>query len=415
METRTMQPLKLEDLNAQFDSIVRRYCDGGLIAYRDTHYFMNDMLNLFERIERLRLFVNNDGAKKVLVHFTKKLGNLNIDDSNGEMSILLPEFKNLWMLFLNTASADVVTECRKWIENNILKTEMWLVEGELWGVYNEAFNSVADLKAKLKYFDKIIESEKQSDSIRSYRIGGWSRSRATVMRKLKMDNSEVKKYLADYATFTDSAFLLFDILVEESKFEEAENCLKHLLDTHKNWSGLAEKVHAKLKEMYRATGQTEKFGDMLKTMVVAQSRMDFYKEYKDFVPKQQWKVALVELLNSITKREFLMDVLAYENMTDELYASFCRVFSIGPSFFYFKRYGKALCPKYNAEFVKMFVEYLDGAMEHASNRKEYRNVVREAGELLKYEGGLPEVNRLKISWLSRFKNRPAMRDELEKI
>ena len=82
METRTMQPLKLEDLSAQFDSIVRRYRDGGLIAYRDARYFMNDMLNLFERIERLRLFVNNDAAKKVLVHFTKKLGNLNIDDSN---------------------------------------------------------------------------------------------------------------------------------------------------------------------------------------------------------------------------------------------------------------------------------------------------------------------------------------------
>lgn len=72
-----MQPLKLEDLNALFDSIVRRYRDGGLIAYRDTCYFMNDMLNLFERIERQRLFVNNDGAKKVLVYFTKKLGNLN--------------------------------------------------------------------------------------------------------------------------------------------------------------------------------------------------------------------------------------------------------------------------------------------------------------------------------------------------
>ena len=40
-----MQPLKLEDLNAQFDSIVRRYRDGGLIAYRNAHYFMNDMLN----------------------------------------------------------------------------------------------------------------------------------------------------------------------------------------------------------------------------------------------------------------------------------------------------------------------------------------------------------------------------------
>ena len=72
-----MQPLKHEDLDAQFDSILRRYRDGGLIAYRDTRYFMNDMLNLFERIERQRLFVNNGAAKKVLVHLTKKLGNLN--------------------------------------------------------------------------------------------------------------------------------------------------------------------------------------------------------------------------------------------------------------------------------------------------------------------------------------------------
>lgn len=48
---KTMQPLKLEDFTAQFDSIVRRYRDGGLIAYRAARYFTNDMLNLFERIE----------------------------------------------------------------------------------------------------------------------------------------------------------------------------------------------------------------------------------------------------------------------------------------------------------------------------------------------------------------------------
>ncbi|PWJ70089.1 MULTISPECIES: hypothetical protein [unclassified Fibrobacter] len=45
-----MQPLKLEDLNAQFDSTVRRYRDGGLIAYRNALYFMNDMLNCMLQI-----------------------------------------------------------------------------------------------------------------------------------------------------------------------------------------------------------------------------------------------------------------------------------------------------------------------------------------------------------------------------
>ncbi|MCQ2101557.1 MULTISPECIES: hypothetical protein [unclassified Fibrobacter] len=50
-----MQPLKLEDLNAQFDSTVRRYRDGGLIAYRNAHYFMNDMLNCMLQIWHLLL------------------------------------------------------------------------------------------------------------------------------------------------------------------------------------------------------------------------------------------------------------------------------------------------------------------------------------------------------------------------
>lgn len=60
METRTMQPLKLEDFNAQFDSIVRRYRDGGLIAYRDAHYFMNSM-RLFAGCFRLgrAFFISN--------------------------------------------------------------------------------------------------------------------------------------------------------------------------------------------------------------------------------------------------------------------------------------------------------------------------------------------------------------------
>jgi hypothetical protein len=60
---------------------------------------------------------------------------------------------------------------------------------------------------------------------------------------------------------------------------------------------------------------------------------------------------------------------------------------------------------FNAQFDSIVRRYRDGGLI----------AYRDAGELLKYEGSLPEVNRLKISWLSRFKNRPAMRDELEKI
>jgi hypothetical protein len=51
-----MQPLKLENLTALFDSIVRRYCDGGLIAYCAARYGLTEVNRL--KISWLSRFKN---------------------------------------------------------------------------------------------------------------------------------------------------------------------------------------------------------------------------------------------------------------------------------------------------------------------------------------------------------------------
>lgn len=64
MPAKTMQPLKLEDLNDQFDSIVRRYCDGGLIAYRDARYGLPEVNRL--KISWLSRFKNRPAMRDEL-------------------------------------------------------------------------------------------------------------------------------------------------------------------------------------------------------------------------------------------------------------------------------------------------------------------------------------------------------------
>lgn len=64
METRTMQPLKFEDLTAQFDSIVRRCRDGGLIAYRDARYGLPEVNRL--KISWLSRFKNRPAMRDEL-------------------------------------------------------------------------------------------------------------------------------------------------------------------------------------------------------------------------------------------------------------------------------------------------------------------------------------------------------------
>ena len=413
--TISVKSLMVDKLIVDFDGIVRKHSEHGFIPYRAASSFAHYMLDLFDGIKAQALFENNEYAKKALVHFTKKFGNLQIDDSNGEMSILMPELKTLWEIFLDTSPASMVTECRKWIEQNVLKESMWIAKDELSILYEEHFNSEKDLKAKLKFYDSNIEREKQDKDGRSYHIDDWAHSRAVTMRKLGITNQEVKKYLADYATLTDCAYLLFDILVEEKNYDEAEKCLRNLAEAHNNWSGITDNVSVKLKEMYLASGQTEKYGNILKKIICNQNSMNHFKEYKGYIPQREWTKARSELLDAIVDSDFKMEVLAFENMTDDLYKVFCDTVSRHAHFTYFKEFGKALCPKYETEFVKMFAEFLDHEMEKACNRREYRNVVREVRELFKYNGGLQEVNRLKTSWQNQFKNRSAMIDELDRI
>ena len=90
-----------------------------------------------------------------------------------------------------------------------------------------------------------VEETKKDDNFAAL-VAGGARNGLTFWKN--KDRKELKS-LGKQLHFVALCQVDGAILVEESKFEEAENCLKNLLDANKNWPGHAEKVHAKLKEM----------------------------------------------------------------------------------------------------------------------------------------------------------------------
>ena len=411
----------LDRIMDRFDDIIDDFSDGDYIHYRSAFGYECEMSELFERLKKNKNFACSKRALETICFFTESLGDLSIDDSNGTMTVLMDKLKDLWNRTLKEANEDTLTEAREWIEQELFKKRLWMAEDLLYEIYEKRFNTAEDLIAKIKFFDKQIKNEakEESDFIKQLHIGQWVCERATVMKKLKKKNEEIKAYLNKYAEYDEPAYMLFDILHKEKDFHAAEECLLKLNNLPKHKNRFNSKAEEKLKEMYLESRQIKKYKSALKNLIVKDNSMDSYKEYKNFLKTDEWPSALRELLDSIKDLDFKMQILAYEKMVDELYKAFCKAKDTSRydynTFQLFQEFGKDLCPKYESEIVVMLAQYFNKAIVTANDRKAYREIVHQMKTLSHYNGGTECIQKLKADWSIQYKKRPALIDELKKV
>lgn len=402
----------------EFDDIVKNHSDHGFIDYRNSYGFESDMANFLGALSKNSKFFSSCTAWDSILHFTKKFGNLQIDDSNGTMTYLCELLSNIWIQYIDNTDVESQTEIRKWIEQHMLNENMWMMKDDLEHIYCTNFNDEKNLKAKLKFYDKIIEEEKQSTErpySKDFRIARWATQKATAMEKLHTEFSEIESYLMNFATEKEPAFKLFDTYMKVRRFDDAEKIILKFNDLNKEHRAYQRESAEKLKILYTKTKQSDKLLEVVKDLVRNTESIDEFKEFKSMIPKENWVDERAAFLKTVNSPRLRMDIFKEEHLTDELYKDFCAKAKAGLTIYAFDWYGKALCPKYETQVVEFFRQYLDKEMKNATNRKEYHRVASEAKKLLTYNGGLDAVNCLKKIWQERHKNRPAMIEELGKL
>lgn len=402
----------------EFDDIINNHSDSGFIDYRNSYGFESDMANFLGALSKNSKFFSSSCAWDSILHYTKKFGNLQIDDSNGTMTYLCELLSNIWIQYIDNTDAESQTEIRKWIEQHMLNENMWMMKDDLERIYCTNFNDEKNLKAKLKFYDKIIEAEKQSTKwpyTKDYRIAGWATQKASVMEKLHTEFSEIERYLMNFVAKKEPAFKLFDLYVKVKRFDDAEKIMLNFANSNKEHRAYQRESAEKLKVLYTKTKQSDKLLEVVKDLVRNTESIDEFKEFKSMIPKENWVDERAAFLKTVSSARLRMDIFKEEHLTDELYKDFCARAKAGLTIYAFDWYGKALCPKYETQVVEFFRQYLDEEMKNATNRKEYHRVASEAKKLLTYNGGLDAVNCLKKIWQERHKNRPAMIEEVGKI
>ena len=402
----------------QFDDIIKNHSDHGFIDYRASYGFEREMADFLGNLFENSSFSNDNSAMESITHFTKKFGNLQIDDSNGSMTYLCELLSNIWRSHIANVNTENPTEIRKWIEQHMYSKNMWMMEDNLEDIYCASFNDEKNLKAKLKFYDKLIkdaeESTEQSYS-REFNIAKWVAQKADVMEKLHTNFSDIEIFLTNYSTMQEPTFKLFDLYMKVGKFNDAEKILLQFSDLNKDHRFYQRETAEKLRILYTTTKQNSKLLEVVKNLVRNTESMELFEEFKSMIPKENWVDERTAFLKTVCSNKLRMDIFKEEHLTDELYKDFCARAKAGLTIYAFDWYGKALCPKYETQVVEFFRQYLDNEMKNATNRKEYHRVVSKAKILLTYNGGMEAVKDLQKTWQERHKNRPAMIEELKKL
>ena len=131
---------------------------------------------------------------------------------------------------------------------------------------------------------------------------------------------------------------------------------------------------------------------------------------KQTTQPEQWPIVFETLLADAKHPSQRMALYHLEGMYTELFAELCQ----HPSLSCFQHYEEDLRLWNSERALNYYMEILKKEMDTASDRKQYRQIIRYLSDLDAYPNGQKAAQQIADYWYVYHKNRPAMKDELQK-
>ena len=201
--------------------------------------------------------------------------------------------------------------------------------------------------------------------------------------------------------------------IQKKEYNKAIELLDEGISEDKEYRGLVSDYSRKKKDIYLLTGNKAAYIEQLWTLVLETDvgDMEFYRELKGQYSDAEWSEQREKIFGKLPKYTDKAEYYKEEKLYDRLLE--CVLKSNG---LYMleryetvlkKNYPEQLLDKYKAELYKMSVI--------SGNRKHYSNMVAIMRRMKKISGGTKLVGQITEEWREKYRNRPAMMAELDKL
>lgn len=407
----------VKDYFEQIDEIADRYLGRDhFINYYQAYDFMLELEEIIDKDVR-RMIDNGShiSAFHVMNHIFVLLGNVDMDDSGGETSMLAEQIYQLWLELLTKVNAQDKRKMFIWFTTHMDGSVIDYLEEYIEQIIMEEFKEPEYEQDKLSFMEEMIEKAEKKDSgwSRDYAVGKWTVTYLKTLEEKNAPEDQLEEICKKYWNNSGVRRYYIDRYFEKKEYDRVLQVLDESIELDKAYRGQVLEYNQKKKEIYRLQGNKSAYIEQLWKLVLEQSAgdLDIYKELKAQYSEKEWLIKREELfkklpanahIDRLYKEEKLYDrLLAYVLKSSGLYAvqSYENVLK--------KEYPKQILSKYQDEVNKM--------ASCTGNRKHYADLVALLRRMKQIKGGSEIVETIVEEWKIKYRNRPAMMDELSKL
>ena len=408
-----------EDINIYKDyirDIFKEYVNRGFVDYFAANGMFNELDDFLDR-EVAPLIENNhyEAAFGLSKQMFLRLGNLAIDDSAGGLTFTLSNIMDHWQTIIERGSEDLRKKMFQCLMRERRPSAMGVTEDYTETFLFEHFNEDNELKKKLKLAEKKLKKiEEEDDSFsRDFEMGQWALRYLEVSKSLNKDRSLIETFMKDYQYLSEVREYYVSECMENGEYDKAVQLLEEGKIADEKSPGIVDRYSGKLKDIYRLQGKEDAYQKELWALNLSKAGdVSLFNELKALYNEDEWaekRELIFEQAN--THYSGKDDLFINEGLYDRL-LDFA-VKTAGTHMV--QKHHDVLLEKYPEAVLNKYEMEIENMAARASNRKNYWTVVNSLRGMRELPGGEDRVNALAEKWKEKYKQRPAMMDELAKL
>ena len=409
-----------EDINnyiRQVDIIADRYLGRNhFISYYEADGFISELEEIIDEDVR-RMIDNGDylSAFEVMNYIFVLIGDVDMDDSDGGTGMLADRIYQLWLELLVKVSSEEKRKMFDWFTAHLDGSVIDYLEEYIEQIIMGEFEENEYEQVKLDFIeDMIARSEsKDSDWSRDYGVGKWAVRYLEMLQEKKASDEQIQEVCKRYWKNSSVRRYYVDICMKKKEYDHVLQILDECILLDKQYRGLISEYSEKKKEIYLLQGNRSAYIEQLWKLVLEHEpgNLELYRELRKQYTADEWLVKREEIFGKLPAYAHVERLYKEEKLYDRLLTYVLN----SPGLYALQEYEKVLKNDYPEQILNKYKDEVSKMAVHTSDRKNYAHLVSLLRKMQQMKGGSKLVEQIVAEWKIKYKNRPAMMDELRKL
>lgn len=396
------------------DHIQSYVSSGSYIHYDIAEEFLDGLHGLLQ--EDVRLLMEGGyhrDAVELVTYLASSLSEVEMDDSDGGLSILFMYCYSLWIEALKELSVTDKKPLFQWVIKELTTSEYDPIEEYLEKLLENEFKEKEFLDEKLRFIETKIQKceSDERDGRHDFRLGYWVLSYLDLMEERKASDEEMMMIMKKYGYVYDVRKYYILKCIEQKDYDEAIIALKESIELERPLSTHKSDLRIILKDVYLQTEDREAYEKELHELVTKDQigNLDLYRELKSLYDESEWIEKREEIL-SLIPRHRPIDLLYKE---EELYDRLMAFVMESMGLWALEKYEADLSTRYPDEILQKYATEVEKMAEVTGGRQHYRKLTDILKSMIHIAGGEKRIREILESWRLTYSRRTAMMDEMD--